>query len=66
MDAMDSILDFIYNKFIKKCKDLEMGNVLTDKDICLMWDAYQSYCLLDSGLLSLKEEKQILERYEAY
>lgn len=36
VDAMDNILDFIYNKFIKKCKDLEMGNVLTDKDICLM------------------------------
>lgn len=63
---MDRILDFVYNKFIKKCKDLEMGNVLTDKDVCIMWDAYQSYCLLDSNTLSAKEQKQILERYEEY
>ena len=34
--AMDKILDIIYNSFLKKCKDLENGNMLTDKDICFM------------------------------
>ena len=64
--AMDRILDIIYNSFLKKCKDLENGNMLTDKDICFMWEAFQAYCLLDSNILSLKEKQQILERYEEY
>lgn len=66
MDAMDRILDFIYDKFKKKCKDLELGNMLTEKDLCLMWEAFQAYCLLDSNTLSQKEHKQILEQYEDY
>jgi hypothetical protein len=36
VDAMDKILDLIYKQFKKTMKDLEMGNMLTDKSICDM------------------------------
>ena len=31
---MDNILETIYNIFMKKMTDLEMGNMLKDNDLC--------------------------------
>lgn len=61
---MDKILDLIYEKFKTIMKDLEMGNMLTDKSICDMWEMMHAYELLDNNTLSLKEQKQIVEYYD--
>lgn len=61
---MDKILDLIYEKFKTMMKDLEMGNMLTDKSICDMWEMMHAYELLDNNTLSLKEQKQIVEYYD--
>jgi hypothetical protein len=45
-------------------KDLEMGNMLTDKSICDMWEMMHAYELLDNNTLSLKEQQQIIEYYD--
>lgn len=64
VDAMDKILDLIYEKFKTTMKDLEMGNMLTDKSICDMWEMMHAYELLDNNTLSLKEQQQIIEYYD--
>jgi len=61
---MDKILDLIYEQFKKTMKDLEMGNMLTEKSICDMWEMMHAYELLDSNTLSLKDKKQIIEYYD--
>ena len=61
---MDKILDLIYEKFKTMMKDLEMGNMLTDKSICDIWEMMHAYELLDNNTLSLKEQKQIVEYYD--
>lgn len=61
---MDRILDLIYEKFKETMKDLEMGNMLTEKSVCDMWEMMHAYELLDSNTLSLKEQKQIVEYYD--
>ena len=63
MGAMDSILEQIYNMFMQKMTDLEMGNMLNDNDLCKMWDLLHAYELLDDNIISLKEQKQIIEYY---
>lgn len=63
VDAMDNILETIYNIFMKKMTDLEMGNMLKDNDLCDVWDLIHAYELLDNNIISLKEQKQIIEYY---
>lgn len=60
---MDNILETIYNIFMKKMTDLEMGNMLKDNDLCDVWDLIHAYELLDDNIISLKEQKQIIEYY---
>lgn len=60
---MDNILETIYNIFMKKMTDLEMGNMLKDNDLCDVWDLIHAYELLDDKIISLKEQKQIIEYY---
>lgn len=61
---MDNILETIYNMFIAKMRDLEMGHTLENKDLCEILDLIQMYELLDSNLISFKEQKQIIKYYE--
>lgn len=63
MDAMDNILEQIYHMFMQKMTDLEMGNMLNDNDLCNIWDLIHAYELLDDNIISLKEQKQIIEYY---
>lgn len=60
---MDNILETIYNIFMSKMTDLEMGHVLKDLDLCEMWDLIHAYELLDNKIISIKEQKQIIEYY---
>ncbi len=64
MGAMDNILEAIYNIFMKKLEDLEMGNMLKDNDLCYIWDLIHAYELLDDDMISLQEQKQIIEYYD--
>ena len=61
--AMDNILETIYDIFMSKMTDLEMGHVLKDLDLCEMWDLIHAYELLDNKIISIKEQKQIIEYY---
>ena len=61
---MDNILDQIYEKFIKIIRDLELGHILKDKDLCDIWDMIHAYEMLDGDMLSLKEQKLIIEQYD--
>lgn len=61
---MDNILDQIYEKFRKIIKDLELGHILKDKDLCDIWDMIHAYEMLDGDMLSLKEQKLIIEQYD--
>jgi hypothetical protein len=61
--AMDNILETIYNIFIDKLKDLEMGHILRDTDLCEIWDLIHAYELLDNKIIGIKEQKQIIEYY---
>ena len=63
MVAMDNILETIYNIFSNKLRDLEMGHVLRDNDLCEIWDLIHAYELLDSNLISTNDKKQIIEYY---
>ena len=63
---MDNILEAIYNIFMSKLEDLEMGHVLKSNDFCEIWDLIHAYELLDSNLLTKKEHKQIIEYYGNY
>jgi hypothetical protein len=54
----------IYRMFMSKTKDLEMGHVLRDKDLCDIWETIYAYEMLDSNMLSLKERKLIIEQYD--
>lgn len=60
---MDNILETIYDIFMSKMTDLEMGHVLKDLDLCEMWDLIHAYELLDNKIISIKEQKQIIEYY---
>lgn len=60
---MDNILETIYNIFLDKLKDLEMGHVLRDTDLCEIWDLIHAYELLDKKIIGIKEQKQIIEYY---
>lgn len=61
--AMDNILETIYNIFMSKLQDLEMGHVLKDIDLCEIWDLIHAYELLDNGIIGIKEQKQIINYY---
>lgn len=61
--AMDNILETIYDIFDSKLKDLEMGHVLRDTDLCEIWDLIHAYELLDNKIIGIKEQKQIIEYY---
>lgn len=61
--AMDNILETIYNIFVEKLTDLEMGHALQNNDLCKIWDLIHAYELLDGKLISVKEQKQIIEYY---
>lgn len=61
---MDNILETIYSLFMSKMRDLEMGHTLVEKDLCKMLELIHAYELLDSNLISFKEQKQIIEYYE--
>ena len=60
---MDNILETIYNIFSNKLKDLEMGHVLRDTDLCEIWDLLHAYELVDNKIIGIKEQKQIIEYY---
>ena len=61
--AMDNILETIYNMFMNKLQDLEIGHMLKDSDLCEIWDLIHAYELLDDDIISTKEQKQIIEYY---
>ena len=61
--AMDNMLETIYNIFLDKLQDLEMGHVLKNSDLCELWDLIHAYELADSEFISIKERKQIIEYY---
>lgn len=61
---MDNILEKIYEMFMSKMRDLEMGHTLENKDLCKIIDLIHAYELLDSNLISFKEQKQIIEYYD--
>lgn len=61
--AMDNILETIYDIFDSRLKDLEMGHVLRDTDLCEIWDLIHAYELLDNKIIGIKEQKQIIEYY---
>ena len=61
--AMDNILETIYDIFISKLQDLEMGHVLKETDLCEIWDLIHAYELIDNKIISIKEQKQIIEYY---
>ena len=60
---MDRILELIYDMFMSKLRDLELGHVLIAKDLNEIMDLIHAYELLDSKLLSSKEQQQIIEYY---
>lgn len=60
---MDNILETIYNMFMNKLQDLEIGHMLKDSDLCEIWDLIHAYELLDDDIISLKEQKQIINYY---
>ena len=61
--VMDSMLETIYNIFLDKLQDLEMGHVLKNSDLCELWDLIHAYELADSEFINIKERKQIIEYY---
>ena len=63
---MDKILNTVYNAFMSKLKDLELGHVLKDTDLCDLWDLIHAYELLDSNLLTRNEQNKIIEYYGNY
>lgn len=63
MVAMDNLLEKIYDIFMRKMKDLEFGHVLKDSDLCELWDLIHAYELIDSDLITIKEQNQIIEYY---
>lgn len=60
---MDNLLETIYDKFIDKLQDLEMGHVLKNSDLCEIWDLIHAYDLIDSNVIDKKEQKRIIEYY---
>lgn len=63
MVAMDNMLETIYDIFMSKLQDLEMGHVLKDSDLCEIWNIIHAYELIDDNIISIKEQKQIIEYY---
>ena len=63
MVVMDNILETIYDIFMSKLQDLEMGHVLKETDLCEIWDLIHAYELIDNKIISIKEQKQIIEYY---
>lgn len=63
MVVMDNMLETIYDIFMSKLQDLEMGHVLKDSDLCEIWDMIHAYELVDNKIISIKEQKQIIEYY---
>ena len=61
--VMDNILETIYDIFMNKLQDLEMGHVLKDSDLCDIWNLIHAYELIDNNIISIKEQKQIIEYY---
>ena len=57
MVAMDNMLETIYNIFMSKLQDLEMGHVLKDSDLCEIWNIIHAYELIDDNIISIKEQK---------
>ena len=53
----------LYNIFMSKLQDLEMGHVLKNSDLCEIWDLIHAYELADSKFIAKKERKQIIEYY---
>ena len=52
---MDSIIELIYDMFMKEMRDLEMGHMFEQVEINNIWELIQVYELLDSNILSKKE-----------
>lgn len=63
MVAMDNLLETIYDIFIDKLQDLEMGHIIKNSDLCEIWDLIHAYELIDSKFIGKKEQKQIIEYY---
>lgn len=61
---MDSIIELIYDMFMKEMRDLEMGHMFEQVEINNIWELIQVYELLDSNILSKKEQNKIIEYYE--
>lgn len=61
--VMDNILETIYDIFMSKLQDLEMGHVLKDSDLCEVLNLIHVYELIDNNIISTKEQKQIIEYY---
>lgn len=60
---MDNLLNLIYKTFMKEMKDLELGHMLKDQDLCDIWNMIHAYEMLDSNMLNTKEQKLIIEHY---
>jgi len=63
---MDRIINKIYDIFMDKLRDLELGHVLKDNDLCELWDLIHAYELLDSNLMNKTEQNKIIEYYGNY
>lgn len=60
---MDNLLETIYDIFMSKMIDLEMGHILKDTDLCKIWDLIHAYELIDDNIISIKEQNKIIEYY---
>lgn len=60
---MDNIIETVYDKFMDKMKDLELGHVLKENELCELWDLIHAYELLDSNLMTNKDKNKIIEYY---
>ena len=63
---MDNIIELVYNGFMEKLRDLELGHVLKENDLCELWDLIHAYELLDddfNNLLTIKDQNKIIEYY---
>ena len=61
---MNRLLELIYSNFMREMRDLELGHMLRDKDLCDIWDMIHAYEMLDNNMLSSKERKLIIEQYD--
>lgn len=60
---MDNILETIYDIFMSKLRDLEMGHILRENDLCEVWDLIHAYELIDGNLINATDKNKIIEYY---